>query len=171
MRHTKRFALPLAVVLLIGFGAGTAYAAVPDAPVPVVDTIAATHITISWPSVATATYYTCKKGGVVVGTTVNCAYTFAYLTPGTEYTFAVSAHNNEGASLTDGTVTATTLSGGTTVQDSMPAGLELGINIADLFTGVSLIGKTFWPVVAVMAALGMGFWFLGKTRRIIGGRG
>lgn len=52
----------------------------------------------------------------------------------------------------------------------LPESIDLGINLADLFAGVSLIGKTFWPVIAVMAALGLGFWFLGKTRRIIGGR-
>lgn len=166
----KRFGAVFLALLLALMMYAVAFAAVPDAPVPKLGTVTATTITVSWPAVSTATGYRVEVGGTAKGTTANTAYTVTGLTPATEYTIQVYATNADGDSLTAGSITGTTLAGGSSVSDSMPASLELGVNTSDLFQGVGLVGKTFWPVIAIMAALGMGFWFLGKTRGIIGGR-
>ncbi|MER7625432.1 glycosyl hydrolase family 18 protein [Streptomyces sp. NPDC126503] len=71
-----------------------------------------TSVPLTWPAVAGATSYKVYQGGSPLAATTGTSYTATGLTPGTAYSFQVSAVNGAGESAKSAAVTATTTSGG-----------------------------------------------------------
>ncbi|BAU86417.1 chitinase [Streptomyces laurentii] len=87
----------------------------------------ATTIGLSWPAVPGATSYRVQQGSAVVATVTGTSYTATGLTPGTAYTFRVTAANDAGESAPSAPVTAsTTSSGGGNPGGQLPAHALVG---------------------------------------------
>ncbi|MFE4589665.1 chitinase [Streptomyces laurentii] len=71
-----------------------------------------TTIGLGWPVVPGATSYRVQQGSAVVATVTGTSYTATGLTPGTAYTFRVTAANDAGESAPSAPVTASTTSSG-----------------------------------------------------------